>query len=314
MKGNLTFLTIIVAILVLVNAYFFITFIRNPVDAGTGPIFNTAEAYIAPLSQVNYLPVLDPSNSDPSLDAKSAVIYDINAGRNLYEKNIKEKLPIASLTKILNAIVVWEKFSPTAPVTVKLTAVKVDGERQDLYENEVLTVSSLVQLMLIESSNDAAYALRDYAANQGIDLIKEMNAKAADLGMANTHILDAAGLNDAGYSTAADLVKAVQYALRYDAIWGFSRQPTAQVISADGKFSHEIKSTNQLLGVISDIIGGKTGYTDSALGCIILIVDVPSTAASKNDKIISVVLGSHDRFQDMKKLVTWAKQAYRWQF
>lgn len=315
MERKITFLTVVIAILVLVNAYFFITVTRTtPGLPGSG--FNSAEAFILPPNQVNYWPLLSPDAQDVKLDAKAAILYDVNADRNLFEKNIYERLPIASLTKILNATVVWEKFSPNDQVTIKTTAVKVDGERQDLFENETMSVNNLMQLMLIESSNDAAYALRDYAATKGVDLVQEMNNKAAALGMNDTHFVDPAGLNDSGYSTARDLIKAVRYALRYDALWSFSREPVATVTSSDGKVTHEIKSTNQLLGVLSDIIGGKTGYTDSALGCMILIVDVPASKSStgQDDKMIAVVLGSHGRFEDMKNLISWAKRVYRWNY
>ena len=308
MDRRISALTIVIALLVLVNAYFFITVIRQPSNNLTGPIVDSAQAYIAPPKQVSFLPIFDGDSIEVKLDAKAAILYDIKADRNLFEKNIRGQLPIASLTKILNVIVVWENFSPNEQVTVKASAIKVDGERQDLYENETLSVRDLIQLMLIESSNDAAYALRDYAAGKGVDLVKEMNTKAAILGMRDTNVVDPAGLNDAGYSTVSDLVKAVRYALQYDALWSFSRESGATITSSDGKVSHTIKSTNQLLGVVSDIVGGKTGYTDGALGCMILIVDVPG-----QDRMIAVVLGSHGRFDDMKNLISWAKRVYRWQ-
>ncbi|OGN05963.1 MAG: hypothetical protein A2669_01180 [Candidatus Yanofskybacteria bacterium RIFCSPHIGHO2_01_FULL_48_25b] len=308
-----TGLVIIVSILVLVNAYFFITVIRGANNT-PGPIFNTTQAFIEPPNQVTFSPVFKGNSGSVELDAKSAVVYDLKADRNLYEKNIKEKLPVASLTKILNAIVVWEKFSPSDEVTISPSSIKVDGERQDLYAGETLTVNSLVKLMLVESSNDAAYALRDFAAGRQIDLVGEMNTKALGLGMRDTLIKDPAGLDDSAYSTVSDLVKAVRYALRYDPIWSFSRQATTMVVSVDGKISHEIKNTNQLLGVLPDIIGGKTGYTEGSLGCIILIIDMPSGEGltSQNDKIIAVILGSRGRFEDMKKLVAWTKSSYQW--
>ena len=77
----------------------------------------------------------------------------------------------------------------------------------------------------------------------------------------------------------------------------------------DEKIKHFTKNTNLLLGVIPNIIGGKTGYTDSALGCLILVVEIPG----QNDNIVSVVLGSNDRFGDSQKLINWSKTAYRWQ-
>ena len=311
MERKLEALTIVVAILVLVNAYFFITIYRTPID-GSNFAFENNQAFILPPNPISYLPVLDTSMKEIVLDAKSAILYDVKSDRNLFEKNINEKLPIASLTKIMTAVIVWEKFSPNDIVTIQASAIKVDGERKDLYEGETLSVRDLMQMMLIESSNDAAYALRDYAASRSIDLVAEMNAKALTLGMNNTNFVDPAGLDDNGYSTVSDLVKGVGYALRYDAIWSLSRKPSATVISTDGKITHEIKSTDQLLGVLSDIVGGKTGYTDSALGCMILIVDVPNNPATAGERIIAIVLGSHDRFGDMKNLISWAKQAYRW--
>ncbi len=312
MDKRFNLLTIVVAILVLANAYFFISIYRSPI-MNPDPVFNDNQAFIFPPSPVSYLPILDTSTDEVLLDAKSAILYDVKSDRNLFEKNIKEKLPIASLTKVMNAVVVWEKFSPNDIVTIKLSAVGVDGERKDLYVGETLSVRDLMQMMFIESSNDAAYALRDYAASRSVDLVAEMNAKASALGMRDTHFVDPAGLDDTGYSTASDLIKGVAYALRYDAIWSFSRKTTATIVSTDGKITHEIKSTDQLLGVLSDIVGGKTGYTDSALGCMILIVDAPSSIGGQNNRIIAIVLGSHNRFGDMKNLISWAKRAYRWQ-
>ncbi len=80
------------------------------------------------------------------------------------------------------------------------------------------------------------------------------------------------------------------------------------VRSVDGKIEHNVQSTDQLLGVIPNIFGGKTGNTDRALGCMILVVDI----TDKNDKLISIVLGSRSRFDDTKKLIDWTKSAYRW--
>jgi len=304
-------LTIIVAVLVLVNAYFFINIYRAPIE-NSNLVLHNNQAFIFPPNPSNYLPILNTSVDEVVLDAKSVILYDVKSSKDLFGKKIKEKLPIASLTKVFTAVVVWENFSPNDIVTVYPTAVNVDGERRGLYVDETLSVSSLIQLMLIESSNDAAYALMDYSTSRGIDLMAEMNKKALELGMHDTYFADPAGLDDTGYSTTSDLIKGVKYALRYDAIWGFSRKATATIVSTDGKIVHEIKNTDQLLGVLSGIVGGKTGYTDSALGCMILIVDVPAQAGVPSNQIIAIILGSHNRFGDMTNLISWAKQAYRW--
>ena len=308
MQRHLNLLTIIIVGLIGVNAYVLIVSTRA--DARSAPLaFNAGQAFIVEPARVNYLPILSGSSS-VDLDAKAAVVYDFQADRNLFQKNINQKLPVASLTKIMTAVVAWEHLNPNEDVTVRPSAVKVDQEKQDLHSQETISVSNLMQLMLIKSSNDAAYALRDHAKIRNIDLVAAMNEKAAELGMINTRFTDPAGLDDEAYSTAADMVKLVRYALRYSAIWNFSREQTAVIVSADGEFSREIKSTNQLLGVLSDIVGGKTGYTDRALGCMILVVAAPNDSS---DKIISIILGSRERFTDMKKLVDWARIAYRWE-
>ncbi|OGN17449.1 MAG: hypothetical protein A3C88_00290, partial [Candidatus Yanofskybacteria bacterium RIFCSPHIGHO2_02_FULL_50_12] len=299
---------IIIVGLIGVNAYVLV--VSTGIDnRGTPAAFTAAQAFIVEPARVNYLPILSGSSS-VDLDAKAAVVYDFQADRNLFQKNINQKLPVASLTKIMTAVVAWEHLNPNEVVTVRPSAVKVDQEKQDLHSQETISVSNLMQLMLIKSSNDAAYALRDHAKIRNIDLVAAMNEKAAELGMINTRFTDPAGLDDEAYSTAADMVKLVRYALRYSAIWNFSREQTAVIVSADGEFSREIKSTNQLLGVLSDIVGGKTGYTDRALGCMILVVAAPNDSS---DKIISIILGSRERFTDMKKLVDWARSAYRWE-
>ena len=97
----------------------------------------------------------------------------------------------------------------------------------------------------------------------------------------------------------------VRHALKQSLIWDITTEKSTTVRSIDGKIEHKIESTNQLFGVIPDVVGGKTGYTDIALGSMILIVDIPG----KNDKIISIILGSKDRFGDTQKLLDWVKTA-----
>ncbi|OGN33054.1 MAG: hypothetical protein A3I39_03240 [Candidatus Yanofskybacteria bacterium RIFCSPLOWO2_02_FULL_47_9b] len=310
MRIPYTISTAVIAALLCVNIFIGVSNFKLGLQlAAIGPVFHgtQAESYVLPVAQANYLPAFDTAAGEIAIDAKAALVLDLKTGRLLYQKNIHDRLPIASLTKIMTAIVVWERLDPNAIVTVLSTAVKADGERQDLYLKEQITVRNLMQLMLIRSSNDAAYALRDYASEQNIDLIAAMNDKAQELAMYSTHFTDPAGLDDAAFSTASDLAKEVTYALRYDAIWNASRQATATIESADGKISHDIKSTDELLGVLADIVGGKTGYTEGALGCMILIVNAPD-----NNKLIGIVLGSNGRFEAMKNLVQWTQRAYKW--
>lgn len=272
-------------------------------------IFNSTQAYVLPLAEPSFFPILDSRIPAPEIGAKSAAVYDIQSGRYLYDKNSRQRLPVASLTKIMTAVVVIEKFNLNDSVIIPISAVKVDGEKQDLYASESIRVDDLLKMMLVDSSNDAAYALEAYAQGKGIKLVDAMNEKARDLALNDTYFLDPAGLSDDGYSTSQDMVKIARYAMRHEMIWESLRQKELSVQSLDGKIIHILKNTNILLGALPNIIGGKTGNTDNALGCLILLVSVPE----KNDILISIVLGSNDRFGETEKLINWVKSAYRWE-
>ncbi|OGN09406.1 MAG: hypothetical protein A3J46_01215 [Candidatus Yanofskybacteria bacterium RIFCSPHIGHO2_02_FULL_41_11] len=302
------------SVLILVNVFFIFNF---PKTASIKPrsdlviqgrTLNQA-AYVLPISEPSYLPVLNTAIERPQLTAKSAVVYDMRSSRFLYSKNPEDRLPIASLTKLLSAVVVLEYLNPDDIVIVSKESIKVDGEKQTLYLDERIKVGELLKMMLIESSNDAAHALKLYASSLGVDLISFMNKKAVELGMNDSIFHDPAGLNDDALSTSEDLVKLVKYSLQLDELWSTLGEKTASVSSIGGRIERKINSTNQLLGIIPDIVGGKTGYTEKALGCMILVVDIPD----KNDKLIIIVLGSTERFTDTEKLTNWVKRAYSWE-
>ena len=297
--------------MILVNVFFIFSFPKT----NTGPdlgiqnsALNSTQAYIFPISEPSYLPVLNTAIERPGIAARSAIVYDMRSSRFLYSKNPEERLPIASLTKLLSAVVIFENLNLDNAVTVPKEAIRVDEEKQTLYLDEKIRVRDLVRMMLIESSNDAAYALKLHASSSGIDLVGLMNRKAVELGMHNSIFHDPAGLNDDALSTSDDLMKLVRYSLKFDELWSILGEKTISVYSIDGRIEHHLNSTNHLLGVIPDVVGGKTGYTEKAFGCMILVVDVPG----KNDKLISVVLGSSERFTDTQKLVNWVKRAYTW--
>ncbi len=310
MRFKLYFLTIILAALIAVNVVFLVKFPKQRGDFANAEVLHSSQAYIFPVSEPSYLPILVSNTDRPALDAKSAGVYDTRSGRFLFDKSPRSRLPVASLTKILTSMVVLEYLNTGDVIKVPAEAVKVDGEKQTLYAGEEIAVLSLMKLMLVESSNDAAYALAyHFKESTGNDLVGKMNEKAASLQMIESNFLDPAGLDDKAYSTVEDMTKLARAALKQDLIWDITTEKSTTVRSVDGKIEHKIESTNQLFGVIPDVVGGKTGYTDVALGAMILIVDIPG----KNDKIISIVLGSKDRFGDTQKLLDWVKSAYSWE-
>lgn len=311
MKRNIITTTTVIGVLALAAVFFILgrvsgqpqlASISEPVDS------SDKELYVFPITGPNYIPILDSTVPKPQVSAKSALVYDTRSSRMLYEKNTSERLPIASLTKVMTAVIALERLNQEDIITIGGESIKVDEEKQDLYLGEKISLQNLLKLMLIKSSNDAAYAIANHADQRGLNFVSEMNTKAGALGMGETLFKDPAGLDDSGYSTASDLIKLVEYSLNYQEIWDISAEKTAIIESYDSKIKHNVTTTNRLLGFLSDIIGGKTGRTEGALECLILITAVTDYPS----KLISIVLGSNDRFGDTQKLTDWTKRAYRW--
>lgn len=274
--------------------------------------FNGAP-YLLPTTETNYFPIRDWGVSNPPLGVRSAVLYDSGADKVLFSVSPEDRLPVASLTKLFTAVAVIENMNLEDTVEVKDGAIKrseEEGGGSDLVAGEKITAADLLKLMLIESSNDAAYAFDEHLAdNYGIDLVEKMNQKAAELEMTDTFFTEAAGLDDKdSFSTSRDLVKLVEYSFRYGFLYDILKTPRAEVASIDGRFRRQVLNTNKLLGVLLNVVGGKTGYTDLAGGSMILVTKAPSGESN----LISVVLGSNDRFEDTKNLVNWAKDAFIW--
>lgn len=238
------------------------------------------------------------------IQAKSALSLVIEEGQNnwniLYEQNQKEKLPIASLTKLMTALVVLENYDLSSPVQINENAVNQEEEIGQLKAGEILTAKDLLYIMLIESSNDAAYALADViGVNNFVDI---MNWEAKNLGMKNTHFANPNGLdNPQNYSTAQDLAILIRNLLDKPILWDILQKPNYSVYLSDGKLHHILKNTNILLTDGSKwkdkIYGGKTGWSPEAKGCLVLVIK------DGNKYLINIILGSDDRFQEMKNLI-----------
>ncbi|MEK7515139.1 MAG: serine hydrolase [Patescibacteria group bacterium] len=271
---------------------------------------NDAQAYLLPLAESNIFPARKAGSADAITGARAAYVFDVATLRPLFAKNEDMRVPIASLTKIMSAVVVLERLHAQDVVTVTAESIRVDGTKRDLSAGDRFTVGDLMRFMLVQSSNDAAAALSVYARERGIDFIKEMNDTAARIGMTHTIFKDPAGLDDTAHATARDLGFLIRYALRYEhQIFEPLREKTFVLETVDETRAITVTNTNQLLDTLEGIRGGKTGYTDGARGCMILLVQVPET----RDTIAAVVLGSEDRFTHTAELVTWARTAFQWQ-
>lgn len=261
-------------------------------------------------------PMRNWSVDDPEISAKAAII--LNFGQNskeniLYQNNINEPLPIASLTKLMTAIITLENYDLNKIIQVSENSIAEDGNNGGLIVGEELKVHDLLYIMLIESSNDAAMALANDNPEMPYDeFIELMNDKARELNMQNTNFIEPAGLSPENKSTILDMAKLTEYTLNLPVIMQIIQTPEISIYSIDRKFIHNLITTDKLLGKIPRLIGGKTGFTDEAGGCMITISNVYGERVESNNYLITVVLGSNNREDDTQKLIEWSQNAWIW--
>jgi D-alanyl-D-alanine carboxypeptidase len=202
-------------------------------------------------------------------------------------------------------------YHPDQPLEISQVAVNQEEDTGDLKHGEKIPFSDLLHSMLIESSNDAAFAIAEgIFVGKGDPVTKDsfvkmMNQEVDALGLESTNFVNPTGLNGMeNYSTCNDLTIIVKYILeKYPEIFEVTKKDSYQVFDANGNFHHSIEeSTNKLLNEFPEIIGGKTGYTEEAGGCILLVMDNPKGEGY----IINIILGAgspESRFSEMRKLI-----------
>lgn len=255
-----------------------------------------------------------------TLTAEAAFVYDIQTDTVLYQKKAEVPVALASVTKLMLALVVAEVLRPDDIVTISSSALSQEGD-SGFSDGEAWYMEDLLDLTLIASSNDGAYALGEAAGTRlnalypgsptGVDAtIWRMNQKAQELGLTQTYFLSTNGLdaslNMAGaYGSARDMGLLLSHALQYDldTISGTTRLRRT-FSSLDGT-PYTVSNTNDTLGDIPGLIAGKTGYTDLAGGNLVIAFD-----ASIGRPVVVVVLGStrDARFSDVERLVDAARE------
>jgi len=260
-------------------------------------------------------PIRDNQIEDLEIKAKSATsVFLDNQGREriLFQKDIDQRLPIASLTKLMTAYIVLENYDLAKEIKISKEAVSQKENLGKLKVGEILSVEQLLYPLLMESSNDAAFALaNDYEGMNREKFVELMNLTAQKMNLENTHFFNPTGLEpdedkytkDLNYSTAADLVKLTKELLKEPLIWEILSTPKYTL------YGPELVNTNEFLGEMPGIIGGKTGYTEKALACFLLVSESPKSKGY----LLNVILGTEaNRFEEMKKLLNWVQQAYNW--
>lgn len=243
----------------------------------------------------------------PSLSAQSAIVFNPFNGDVLYEKNINERRSIASLTKLMTAIVVIENFQLDDVIDVKLENIPEDLDWQSgLKEGDKISVENLLKAMLISSYNDTGYIFANAYLNGGYEgFLNEMNRKATVLKMNSSHFGNPVGIDDTqNYSTAMDIAILTSVVRKYADILRIV-EVEKEVINwsgQEGLISKEILSTNKLFEENKYIQGLKTGITDLAGQCFAGYFIYPN-----GNELVTVVINSKDRFGDTTLLEKYSR-------
>lgn len=230
-----------------------------------------------------------------TVSAKSAVLYEPESGRFLYSKNAFQRLPMASTTKIMTALVAIENTALTDEVVITEEAVGIEGSSAYLKEGEILSMEELLYALLLRSANDAAVAIACEIGGSVDGFADMMNERAASLGLSDTHFTNPHGLDDdEHYTTAHDLSLIAAEALKND---------TFKVISSTYKksFTRDDRAIlyvnhNKLLKLYDGALGMKTGYTKRSGRCLV--------GAAERDGLtfITVTLDAPDDWRDHEAL------------
>ena len=235
------------------------------------------------------------------IEAKSAYVYDARTQTVLFAHNENTRLPLASLTKVMSALVATEATDGSSTVTVDPLALKTEGD-SGLRPGEKWSLKKLLDFSLITSSNDG---IATVALAVGPNFVQKMNNKASELDLKNTYYWNATGLDESevkggAYSTAQDVAALMNYVVSYyPQTLEATREESASVTSLDNH-PHLAKNTNTLVNQIPGLIASKTGYTETAGGNLAFVFD-----PELGRPIVVVILGSsaEGRFLDAEKLV-----------
>ncbi|WP_338470140.1 D-alanyl-D-alanine carboxypeptidase family protein [Niallia sp. XMNu-256] len=230
-----------------------------------------------------------------SVSASSAILMEQQSGRVLYEKSAHEKKRIASITKIMTAILAIESGKLDETVTISNNAVGTEGSSIYLQPNEKIKLEDLVYGLMLRSGNDAAVAIAEHVGGSLDGFVFLMNQKAEEIGMENTHFANPHGLDDHEnhYSTAYDMALLTQYAMNDDTYKKISGTKVHRAPDPSGDWDRIWKNKNRLLtGLYEHTTGGKTGYTKRAKRTLV------TTASKDNLDLIAVTLNGPDDWND----------------
>ncbi len=248
-------------------------------------------------------PALLLKTQPPEIAAKAYGIFKLNNGEYqlIADKMPDLTLPMASVTKIMTAVVAMEQYDLDKPIVVPEKCVALNGSSIGFRANDVLSLQDMLYGLLVRSGADAACAISNI--DNEADFTAFMNKRAAELGMNSTKFTNVIGFDngDSHVSNVSDLKILVSHALKFSTFRKIVGTEEIILTSKSNGAVYKIRNTNDLLFSIPGTVGIKTGYTDSAGECLAYLYQ------NKNEEILIIILGSSDRFGDTSKLLEWAK-------
>ena len=247
----------------------------------------------------------------PELNAHAYLIKIAGQDLILARQREWKKLPPASLTKLLTAILAYEHLNDYKKVAFSQESLATENNKTGARGREEFYARDLITFLVISSANDAALLLAETIGEKygGVNFEEKirafgalMNKKAGEIGLRNSSFKNPTGLDEADHlSTAEDLALLSEYTWRnYPQLWTLTRSPQSTIFSSAGQ-TYQIANTNELLEEFPAILGGKTGFTDNAKGNLILLYPIKKSG----DVAIIVILRSEDRFGDGRKIIQW---------
>ncbi len=275
--------------------------LSTPFLLGFGPPRLT-DRELAPTRRVTpaELRVIVEGQAPPEIAADALLVYDVDADRILYQRAMSESRPVASLTKLMTALLVWEEATLSDSVTI-LPEDLIGGATMGLRAGETLTVDELLWGLLVPSGNDAAMALARHVGGSVEAFVARMNERATELGLTASSFRNPHGLDAPEHlSSARDLLTLTQLNQAYPRF----REMTATAVTTVAGYA--LESTNELLITYPGAVGVKTGTTDAAGQCLIAEI------VRDGHPVLIEVLGSSDRYEDVRRLHAYYLSNYEW--
>jgi serine-type D-Ala-D-Ala carboxypeptidase (penicillin-binding protein 5/6) len=254
---------------------------------------------------------IEASDSPPEITAESAFFIDTKSGTVLFEKNSHKKMPVASLGKIMTAIITMENLTLDEEIEIKQRHADMEPDKMYLIAGDKLTVRDLLNGIFLVSANDAAEALADSATGRREEFINLMNSKAKMLGMNNTHFINPTGLEEddpekegqliAQYSTAYDVALMSRYAIsKWPSLVEISSKPQILIPQTSTHQAYDLYNGINLVTTYSGVVGFKTGYTPSAGLTLVTL------ARKDGYEVLGVILNATDRREDARLLLDYS--------